>query len=155
SSSFFCTQAGITEPQEAPLVTYEKHPDLHRRLKPHPLFDLNFMESRLGIVFEDDMSPLESFINMSRERDIDPSILFDSKLYRYQIETEKRGSLTEPPILHYLKRGYQNKTLLPNILFDPRAYLERNEIKVSGPELTHYCLEGDHNGFFTHPLFCA
>ena len=154
-SSFFCAQAGITEPQEAPLVSYEKRADLHRSLRPHPLFDLNFMQDRLGIAFENDMSPLESFCRLSRDRDIDPTILFDSKLYRYQIETERRGSLNEPPILHYLKRGYQNKTLLPNILFDPKTYIERNNIDISGPELTHYCLEGDRKGFFTHSLFCA
>src|SRR5262249_4203604 len=36
-ASFFCTRAGITDLQEAPLVTYERRRDLHSRVSPHPL----------------------------------------------------------------------------------------------------------------------
>ena len=54
-----------------------------------------------------------------------------------------------------MKRGYRDKTLLPNIVFDPQSYRERNSIEFSGPELTHYCLAGDREGYITHPLFNA
>lgn len=154
-SAFFCEQAQIENPPEAPLALYEKNGELQKRVRPHPLFDMDFMRDRFDVAFDDGASPLEVFCRLTRERDIDPSILFDSKLYRYQIEVEKGATLTEPPIFDYLKRGYKDKTILPNLAFDPEAYLERNRIEVSGPELTHYCLVGDREGFYTHPLFCA
>jgi hypothetical protein len=154
-SNYFCEQAGLTDPGEPLFVIYLKNPDLNRNVKPHPLFDLDFMQSQRGVEFPEGLSPIEAFCRMSRERDIDPSILFDSRLYRYQVEVEREQELSEPPIIHYLKRGYADKTLLPNLAFDPKAYLELNKIEVSGPELTHYCLVGDREGYFTHPLFSA
>jgi hypothetical protein len=154
-SIYFCEHAGLVNTDEPPLVVYEKRADLRTRVKPHPLFDLEFMRRRLGIDFPKDMSPIESFCRMSRERDIDPSILFDSKLYRYQVEVEKGCSLSDPPIIDYLKRGYKDKTFLPNIVFDPQTYRDRNSIEFSGPELTHYCLDGDRAGYLTHPVFNA
>jgi hypothetical protein len=71
------------------------------------------------------------------------------------VQVERRATLTGAPIIDYLKRGYKDKSLLPDILFDPQTYLERNKINVTGPELTHYCLFGDRSGFYTHPAFCA
>jgi Rhamnan synthesis protein F len=152
-SSYFCGQAELASLDEPPLVIYEKRADLHALIKPHPLFDLYFMRRRLGIDFPKDKSPIETFCRLSREQDIDPSVLFDSKLYRYQVEVEKGRPLADPPIIDYLKRGYEDKTLLPNIVFDPQTYRERNSIEFSGPELTHYCLAGDRAGYITHPLF--
>lgn len=155
NSAYFCEHAGLSEQIEPAFVIYEKRADLHRFLQPHPLFDLDFMQNHLGIDFPEDISPVEAFCRMSWERDIDPSILFDSRLYRYQVEVERGFTLAVPPIIDYLKSGYEDKTLLPNIAFDPEIYLQRNKIKVSGPELTHYCLVGDKAGYDTHPLFNA
>lgn len=152
-SAYFREQARLGETDEVPLIVYEKRPDLNQHIQPHPLFDLAYMRERQGVVFDEDMSPIESFCKQSRERDIDPSILFDSKLYRYQVEVEQGRKLTDPPIIDYLKRGYKDKTLLPNLAFDPKAYIDLNKIEVSGPELTDYCLVGDRAGYLTHPLF--
>ena len=154
-SAYFCEQAELTNGDEPPLVVYEKRADLSMRINPHPLFDLDFMRRRVGIDFPKGKSPIETFCRLSRDRDIDPSILFDSKLYRYQVEVEQGRTLSDPPIIDYLKRGYRDKTLLPNIVFDPQSYRERNSIEFSGPELTHYCLAGDREGYITHPLFNA
>ena len=154
-STYFSRQAGVIDTLEAPLVIYVKRADLHRTIKPHPLFDLNFMQSRLGIEFPEGIPPIEWFCRISRKRDIDPSLLFDSRLYRYQIEVERGGTLAEPPIIDYLKRGHKDKTLRPNIVFDPESYLQRNRIEVAGPELIHYCLFGDSAGYETHQLFSA
>ncbi len=148
-TDYFREVAGIDDVSEPPLVIYEMREDLWK-VQPHPLLSLDYITKTLGIRFAEGVSPLESFCRMSRDQDIDPSILFDSKLYRYQIEHERRSELSEPPIIDYLKRGYKDKTLLPNILFDPEVYIGRNQIKVDGPELTHYCLYGDRAGLFTH-----
>jgi hypothetical protein len=153
-AAYFCDQAGLTDAAEAPLVIYEKRSDLNRSLKPHPLFDLDFMQKQLNIEFPEGISPLEAFCRMSRERDIDPSSLFESKLYRYQMEVERGERLNDPPIIDYLKHGYKDKTLLPNIVFDPMTY-RGNSVEFSGPELSHYCLAGDRLGYVTHPLFNA
>ena len=154
-SAYFREQAALTDLAEAPLVIYEKRQDLNRTIGPHPLFDLDFMQDRLGIVFPAGVSPLDAFCRMSRERDIDPSILFELKLYRYQIEIERNEQLNDPPIVDYLKRGYKDKALLPNIAFDPTTYRASNSVEFWGPELTHYCLAGDRMGYVTHPLFSA
>ena len=34
---------------------------------------------------------MEAFCRMSRKRDIEPSLFFDSRLYRYQVEIEREG----------------------------------------------------------------
>jgi len=154
-STYFSEQAGLTNPAEPPFVIYEKRADLNHTIMPHPLFDLNFMQDKLGVEFPEGISPIEAFCRMSRERDIDSSSLFESKLYRYQIEIERGEELNAPPIVDYLKRGYKDKTLLPNIVFDPITYRGSNSIEFSGPELTHYCLTGDRLGYVTHPLFSA
>ena len=71
------------------------------------------------------------------------------------MEIEREEQLSDPPLIHYLKRGYKDKTLLPNLVFDPTTYRESNSIEFSGAELTHYCLTGDRLGYLTHPLFSA
>jgi hypothetical protein len=154
-SSHFREQTNLPDTNEAALVVYLKRPDLNLHISPHPLFDLDYIQERQGVQFTKDISPLEAFCRVSRDRDIDPSALFDSKLYRYQVEVERGCTLADPPVVDYLKRGYMDKTILPNVIFDPKTYLERNKIEVSGPELVHYCLEGDDIGFSTHPLFSA
>ena len=70
-SHYFCEQAGLTNLEEAPFVIYEKRPDLNQSIRPHPLFDLGFMQNRVGISFPEGISPLEAFCRMSRERDIE------------------------------------------------------------------------------------
>ena len=71
------------------------------------------------------------------------------------MEIERNEQLNDPPIIDYLKRGYKDKTLLPNIVFDPTTYRASNSVEFWGPELTHYCLAGDRMGYVTHPLFSA
>jgi Rhamnan synthesis protein F len=154
-ADFFLKSAAISAASERALVIYEKRPDLNCQIAPHPLFDLNYMHQKEGVIFHEGVSPLELYCRLSRERDIDPSPLFDSKLYRYQMEIEQRQILTEPPIIDYLKRGYKDKTILPNIVFDPKTYIEANDVQISGPELKHYYLVGDRAGLMTHPLFSA
>jgi hypothetical protein len=154
-ADFFMKSAGISVPSESALVIYEKRSDLNNHIAPHPLFNLNYMRQKNKVVFHEGLSPLESYCRLSRERDIDPSPLFDSKLYRYQMEIEQRQILAEPPIVDYLKRGYKDKMILPNIVFDPKTYIDANDVQFSGPELKHYCLVGDRAGFITHPLFSA
>jgi hypothetical protein len=154
-SAFFCEHVDLASPDEAAAVLYEKRADLNRVVSPHPLFDLDFMRNSLDVEFPENVSPLEAFCRMSLERDIDPSMLFESKLYRYQVEIERGEQLNEPPIIDYLKRGYKDKTLLPNIVFDPKTYRANVKKDFSGAELTHYCVSGDRLGSFTHPLFSA
>ena len=123
--------------------------------EPHRLFRLEYVKSKYGLKFQDGVAPLVAFVKMSQVRDLDPSALFNSILYRYQVEVERSRLLNDPPIIDYLKNGYSDKLVLPNIIFDPKAYLELNEIQISGPELVHYVSEGDRSGYFTHPHFCA
>lgn len=78
---------------------------------------------------------------------------FDAKLYRYQWEVERGEKLTAPPLVHYLTEGFKDETLLPNILFDPAYYREKNELAFEGPALIHYLTEGDARGLSCHPHF--
>jgi predicted Zn-dependent protease with MMP-like domain len=158
SAVHFAREAGIAEFSEAPLITYLKWPDLWASAMPHPLFDLEYLRAKLaehGLAVPQDMSPFEYFCHASATADIDPHRLFDSGLYRYQVENEQKRELSEPPIVDYLKRGYCDKSLLPTVLFDPETYAGRNPGEIDGPELVHYCLEGDRAGFWCHPMFCA
>ncbi|MGC2414655.1 MAG: rhamnan synthesis F family protein [Stellaceae bacterium] len=158
STVHLARQAGIAEFAEAPLVTYLKWPDLWASATPHPLFDLEYLSAELGqrgLVMPEEMSPFEYFCQLDETADIDPHPLFDSRLYRYQVENEPKRELSESPIVDYLKRGYRDKSLLPNLLFDPETYVGRNQAEIDGPELVHYCLEGDRAGFWCHPMFCA
>lgn len=149
SASYFAAQAEVVEFLEAPLVTYVKHRELWNRA-PHPLFD----PIRLGEI-PGDRSPLEYFIEAGTRTDIDVHALFDASLYRYQVEEERGEKLTEPPLVHYLKSGWRDKSLLPNVIFDPATYLARNGADGETPELVHYVLEGDRAGYWVHPMFCA
>jgi hypothetical protein len=158
STVHFTRQVGIAEFSEAPLVTYLKWPDLWASAMPHPLFDLEHLSAQLaerGLAVPVGMSPFEYFCQMGDTADIDPHRLFDSRLYRYQIENEQKRELSEAPIIDYLKRGYRDKSLLPNVMFDPETYVGHNQGEIDGPELVHYCLEGDRAGFWCHPMFCA
>lgn len=148
-------QLASAEPAEAPLVLYETDNRLWHRIRPHPLFDLTYLSRFGALTFPEDVSPLSYVCQLLQERDVDPTVLFDSRLYRYQVEKEQGCALTEPAIIHYIKHGYEDKRLRPNLMFDPEAYLSRNQIEVSGPELVHYWLLGDRKGYYCHELFSA
>jgi hypothetical protein len=139
----------------APLLAYETDSALWTKVRPHPLFDVDYLPQTLAIEYPAEISPLAYYCKSLDEYDVDPSVLFDSALYRYQVEKEQGQTLADAPIIDYLKRGYKNKNLRPNVVFDPQAYLSRNQIEVSGPELVHYCLTGDHRGYYCHELFSA
>lgn len=155
SNRYVAAQLARPLPAQTPLVAYETDPDLWRELRPHPLFDLDYLEGVLRIEFPRDASPLHYYCRLLGQYDVDPSVLFDSALYRHQVETAGQGTLSDPPIIDYLKRGYKNKKLRPNIIFDPEAYIRRNPVEVTGPELVHYCLVGDRRGYYCHELFSA
>lgn len=155
SAGYFADEAGISNTADKLLARYERDASLNRSVRPHPLFDLEYIKNQIGGEFPDGTSPLETFCRISQYRDIDPSPLFDSRLYRYQVEVERGRQLTEPPVIDYLKRGYKDKTVLPNLVFDPQTYRANNSFDFTGPELTHYALFGDALGFATHPLFNA
>jgi hypothetical protein len=120
---------------------------------PHPLFDIKYIENRYGFAFPKETSALEYFC--SQREDIDTCPLFDSKLYRYQVENESHRILTEPSLIDYLRRGYKDLLVRPNILFDPKTYIDHNKLELSGPALTHYALYGDRAGLRTHDHFDA
>ena len=142
-------------PGVAPLLAYETDSALWTKVRPHPLFDVDYLPQTLAIEYPAEISPLAYYCKSLDEYDVDPSVLFDSALYRYQVEKEQGQTLADAPIIDYLKRGYKNKKLRPNVIFDPAAYLSRNQIVVSGPELVLYCLNGDHRGYYCHELFSA
>jgi hypothetical protein len=144
-----------SRPIAAPLVAYETNRALWQHVRPHPLFSLDYLPNVLGIDYPDDISPFAYYSQLLEQYDVDPGILFDSALYRYQVEQEQGQALHDAPILDYLKRGYKDKNLRPNVIFDPAAYLSRNQIEVSGPELVHYCFVGDRRGYYCHELFSA
>ncbi|HEV2301419.1 MAG TPA: rhamnan synthesis F family protein, partial [Stellaceae bacterium] len=157
SARHFAATAGIAEFAEAPLAVYRKRPDLWEA-KPHPLFDPAYFTAelaRLGLEPREDRSPLEYFCAFGPEADLSPHRLFDAPLYRYQVERELGRSLEEPALLDYLKRGWHDKTLLPNPLFDPQTYVARNRIEPEQPELVHYVTAGDRAGYWCHEMFCA
>ena len=155
SNRYVQTQLAAPRPRAAPLVAYETDSALWRTVRPHPLFDLDYLPDTLGIEYSDDVSPFAYYCGLLGQYDVDPSILFDSALYRYQVEREQGRKLLDTPIIDYLKRGYKDKSLRPNIIFDPAAYLSRNQIETSGPELVHYCFVGDRRGYYCHELFSA
>ena len=157
SARDFAAASGIAEFAEAPLAVYRKRSDLWDSVKPHPLFDPAYFAAELarhGLAPRADRSPLGDFCAFGPEADLSPHLLFDAPLYRYQVEHELGRTLEEPAILDYLKRGWRDKTLLPNLLFDPAAYVEAiGEVEI--PELLHYLSEGDKRGARTHPMFDA
>ncbi|HVH75209.1 MAG TPA: rhamnan synthesis F family protein [Stellaceae bacterium] len=157
SARDFAAAAGIAEFAEAPLAVYRKHPELWASAKPHPLFDPLYFAAELarhGLEPRPDLSPLGRFCAFGPEADLSPHILFDAPLYRYQVEHEQGRKLEEPALLDYLKRGWHDKSLLPNLLFDPATYAEaQGETEI--PELLHYLLAGDKEGARTHAMFDA
>ena len=153
----FAAAAGIAEFAEAPLAVYRKRPELWPSAKPHLLFDPLYFAAELarhGVEPRPDLSPLGHFCAFGPEADLSPHILFDAPLYRYQVEHEGGRKLEEPALLDYLKRGWHDKSLLPNLLFDPQSYTEaQGDTEI--PELLHYLLAGDKEGARTHSMFDA
>ncbi|HTV89821.1 MAG TPA: rhamnan synthesis F family protein [Stellaceae bacterium] len=154
SASWFAARAGIERFREAPLATYQKRRDLWATAPPHPLVDVARLRGQ-SAPLRDGRSPLEIFCDADADSDIDAHILFDARLYRYQVEEERGRRLDEPPLIDYLKRGWRDKSLLPNVLFDPETYLAKNAVESDGPELVHYLSEGDRAGLWCHPMFNA
>jgi hypothetical protein len=146
--------ASLMAPSANPLVHYVTE-GWKTRCSPHPLFDLAYLTRNGQEALPDSMSALEYFCTRQQFRNQSPTPLFDSNLYRFQVEVERRKKITEAPILHYLRRGYKDRQLRPNILFDPAFYADHNGLTPSGPELLHYVTEGDSLGFATHPHFDA
>lgn len=122
------------------------------RLDPSPAFDTQRFLAAFGLGEEIEV-PLEAFLVTPRFEDYPLVAGFDSPLYRYQIEIERGERLSEPGIVHYLARGHRDETLLPNILFDPAYYRERNKLEIDGPALLHYLSEGEALGLACHEAF--
>jgi len=123
-----------------------------QRLDPSPLFDTgDFLAAySLGDEIE---APLEAYLGDDEFRDYSPSPAFDAALYRHQIEIERGEKLWEPAFAHYLARGFLDETLLPNLLFDPAFYRERNKLAFEAPALLHYLSDGEPRGVPCHPFF--
>ncbi len=123
-----------------------------QRRDPSPLFDTRaFLAAfRLGAEVE---VPLEHYVATPRCHDYPLVAAFDSALYRHQIEVERGEWLDEPPFAHYLAQGWRDETLLPNLLFDPVFYRERNKLQLNEPALAHYLREGEAAGLACHPHF--
>ncbi|HLY54050.1 MAG TPA: rhamnan synthesis F family protein, partial [Stellaceae bacterium] len=134
-----------------PLAHYQARGGFERRA-PSPWFDTaRFLDA---LPFGADIAcPLEAFVATRELHDRDVLAGFDAPLYRYQIEVERGLTLDEPPLVHYLREGYRDPTLLPNLLFDPQFYAERNALDLKKPALLHYLAEGDRLGLACHPLF--
>ena len=122
------------------------------RLDPSPAFDTRRFLDAFGLGEEIDV-PLEAFLVTPRFEDFPLIAAFDVPLYRYQIEIERGERLSEPAIVHYLARGHRDETLLPNILFYPAYYRERNKLEFDGPALLHYLREGEGVGLPCHAAF--
>ncbi len=123
-----------------------------QRLDPSPLFDSNRFLAAFSLGDEIE-APLEAYLGDDEFRDYSPSPAFDAGLYRHQIAIERGEPLREPAFSHYLARGFLDETLLPNLLFDPAFYRERNKLSFEGPALLHYLSEGEPAGLPCHPFF--
>ncbi len=155
SAEYLRIQAQIERFEQPPLLVYLQQPGLHQRLSTHPLFDIDRLSGN-GCIRQDDPRPLlTQLLSRMDEGDIEFHPLFDNRLYRYQVENEQGRRLQMPPVVDYLRRGYLDTTLMPNMLFDPEFYLSRNKLNLSEPALVHYLREGDGAGLPCHPLFSA
>ncbi len=137
----------------------QAHPLLHYldiggrlRFDPSPRFDTRafLRAAQAGVEMG---TPLETYVTEPRCWDYPIEPAFDATLYRHQIEAERGMRLAEPAFAHYLARGFRDETLLPNILFDPVFYRERNRLDFAGPALEHYLTEGEARGLACHPHF--
>jgi len=136
-----------------PLLHYQTR-GAAMRLDPSPLFDTAYFLS--GLPDADAVaSPLECFIAHRDALLLSTHPAFDAALYQYQLEVERGQTLSEPAVVHYLRGGYCDRTILPNLLFDPEFYRERNHPDFDGPELVHYLTQGDRAGLACHPLFSS
>ncbi len=150
STRFYAGQY-LKEQDTNPLLHYQLHGGA-MRLDPSPLFDTMYFLAALPFA-ETVGCPLEAFVAQRDTLLLTTHAAFDALLYRYQLEVERGQTLHEPAILHYLKSGYRDRTLLPNLLFDPQFYRERNRLDHPGPDLVHYLTQGDRLGLACHPLF--
>jgi hypothetical protein len=137
---------------EAGLNPLEHYLELggRERLDPSLRFDTaRFLETYgLGVEVE---APLEHYAAKAAYGDFPLLPGFDAALYRYQIEVERGETLEGPAVLHYLSQGFADETVLPNLLFDPAYYRERNKLEFDGPALLHYLNEG--RALDCHPFF--
>jgi hypothetical protein len=117
---------------------------------PSPRFDTRAFLKAAGAGAE---APLVQYLTEPRLWDHPIAPAFDAALYRHQIEVERGERLAEPPYAHYLARGWRDETLLPNLLFDPAFYRQRNDLTFEGPALDHYLREGEARGLACHPHF--
>lgn len=117
---------------------------------PSPLFDARAFQAAFP---QSERTPLEHFLLNRECWDFPVGRAFDAKLYAYQIEVERGERLDSPPYVHYITQGYQDETLLPNLLFDPVFYREHNQLSFHEPALLHYLREGEAAGLSCHPFF--
>jgi hypothetical protein len=122
-----------------------------KRVDPSPLFRTNAAIQNMDL--DPFQSSLETYVEHANSPLISTHPIFDVSLYRYQLEIERGQKLCEPALVHYLRVGYRDRSLLPNILFDPQYYREYNNLYHDEPDLIHYLLEGDRLGLSCHPLF--
>jgi hypothetical protein len=139
----------LNDPAVNPLVHYLEEGG-KRGLDPSPLFDTPRFVAAYG---ESAEAPLEAYLANPERWDFALAPAFDARLYSYQIEIERGERLSEPPYVHYLTRGFRDETLLPNLLFDPAFYRERNKLDLAEPALAHYLREGEAAGLSCHEFF--
>jgi hypothetical protein len=145
----FYRARNLNDAQVNPLVHYLEE-GAKRGLDPSPLFDTARFVATYG---ESAEAPLEAYLSNPECWDFSLAPGFDGRLYRYQIEIERGERLSEPPYVHYLTRGFRDETLLPNLLFDPAFYRERNKLDIAEPALVHYLREGEAAGLSCHEFF--
>lgn len=120
---------------------------------PHPLFDPGYYAANDAPSPLADLNLLEQFCAHEGTSNVSCSPLFHPAYYRYQLEVERRTPLVEPPLIHYLRVGHQDRTLFPHPLFDPKYYREQIDVATHESELVHYCKVGDDLGLSTHRHF--
>lgn len=153
SGRYYLEQAGLGGSREAPLLIYVRRPELGEVYDPHPLLKWEHVRNQGFGRTADRQTSIEAFLQAGSGSAIEPHVVFDSALYHYQLEIERGIPLTEPALLHYLRIGYRDKTLVPNLLFDPRVYRSRNNYAGDEPELVHYLTNGCKHGAICHELF--
>ena len=100
-------------------------------------------------------NPLIEYLENRLHHDADVMIAFDARLYRYQVEIERGRTLEIPPLVDYLKYGFRDQSIMPNILFDAQFYCEHAAVPAEMPALCHYLQEGERLGLGCHPRFSS